>query len=130
MPKPLTIELTSEQRRELEYVRDHHEKAYVRERAAAILKISSGKSGREVALDGLLKRRDPDSVYGWFHRFEAEGLNGLLIRPGRGRKPAFSPSAPERGERQPGDSDGSPSRSANDGPQSESMDAGGSESKL
>ena len=54
MPKPLTIELTPEQQQELEYARDHHEKPYVRERAAAILKIAAGMSGRQVALHGLL----------------------------------------------------------------------------
>lgn len=93
MGQPLTIRLTPEQRRELEYTRDHHEKPYVRERASAILKIADGLSGRQVALSGLLKQRDPDSVYTWVHRYQAEGLAGLVIRPGRGRKPAFSPSA-------------------------------------
>jgi len=93
MAQPLTIELTSEQRRELEYTRDHHKKPYVRERASAILKIADGLSGRQVALSRLLKRRDPDSVYTWFHRYQAEGLAGLMIKPGRGCKPAFSPSA-------------------------------------
>ena len=93
MPKPLTIELTPEQRRELEYARDHYEKPYVRERVCAILKIADGMSGRHVALHGLLKERDPDTVYGWFHSYEAKGLAGLIIKPGRGRKPAFSPSA-------------------------------------
>jgi len=91
MAEPLTIELTSEQRRELEYVRDHHEKPYVRERAAALLKIGDGMSGRQVALHGLLRERDPDSVYSWFHAYQAEGLSGWRIRSGRGRKPAFSP---------------------------------------
>ena len=94
MAKPLTIELTPEQRGELEEARDHHEKPYVRERASAVLKIADGMTGRQVALYGLLKERDPDTVYGWFHRYQAEGLAGLIIRPGRGRKPAFSPSAP------------------------------------
>jgi transposase len=91
MAKPLTLTLTPEQRQELEYGRDHHGKAYVRERCAAILKITDGMSGRQVARHGLLKERDPDTVYSWFHRYQAEGLAGLLIRPGRGRKPAFSP---------------------------------------
>jgi len=91
MPKPLTIQLTPEQREELEHIRDHHEKPYVRERAAAILKIADGMSGRQVALNGLLKRRDPDSIYAWVRRYLAEGVTGLRIRPGRGRKPAFSP---------------------------------------
>ncbi len=93
MAKPLTINLTPEQRHELEYARDHHELAYVRERASSILKIADGMSGRQVALRGLLKRRKSDTVYDWFHRYQAEGLAGLKIRPGRGRKPAFSPSA-------------------------------------
>jgi transposase len=95
MPKPLSIELTTEQRRELEYVRDHDRLSYVRERAGAILKIGDGETGRQVALHGLLKARDPDSVYTWLHRYQAEGLAGLRIKPGRGRKPAFSPSASE-----------------------------------
>lgn len=93
MPNPLTITLAPERRRELEQVRDHHEKPYVRERASAVLKIADGMSGRQVALTGLLKPRDPDTVYAWFHAYQAEGLVGLLIKPGRGRKPAFSPSA-------------------------------------
>jgi transposase len=92
MAKPLIVELTAEQRRELEYVRDHHEQAYMRERVSAILKIADGESGRQVALHGLLKKRDPDSVYSWVHAYQAEGLAGLRIKPGRGRKPAFSPS--------------------------------------
>lgn len=94
MAESLTIELTAEQRLELEKVRDHHEKAYIRERAAAVLKIADGMSGRQVALQGLLKERDPDSVYSWFHRYQAAGRAGLQNKSGRGRKPAFSPSAP------------------------------------
>ena len=96
MARPLTITLTAEQRRELEYARDHHKKPYVRERSAAILKIADGRSGRQVALDGLLKRRKPDTVYDWFHRYLTEGLAGLLIRSGRGCKPTFSPSVLKR----------------------------------
>ncbi len=93
MARPLVIELTVEQRQELEETRDKNEKPYVRERAAAILKIADGMSGRHVALFGLLRQRDPDTVYSWFHRYNTEGLAGLQVRPGRGRKPAFSPSA-------------------------------------
>jgi transposase len=50
-------------------------------------------SGRQVARQGLLKERDPDSVYSWFHRYQAAGLAGLQNKSGRGRKPAFSPTA-------------------------------------
>ena len=94
MPKPLKVKLTAEKRQVLQEVREHHEKAYMRERVAAILKIADGMSGRQVALHGLLKRRNPDTVYEWVHRYLEEGIEGLRIRPGRGRKPAFSPSVP------------------------------------
>lgn len=93
MPQPLRFELTQEQRRELEKARDQDPRPYVRERAAALLKIAAGRSGRQVAFHGLLKHRRTDTVYSWVHRYQAEGLSGLSIKPGRGRKPAFSPSA-------------------------------------
>jgi len=93
MPAALVISLTQAQRQELEVIRDHHEKPYMRERAAAILKITEGKSGLQVSQHGLLKSRDPDTVYEWVHRWKSEGVTGLIIRSGRGRKPAFSPSA-------------------------------------
>ena len=91
MAKPLIVTLTPQEKEALAKVRDHHEKAYVRERASAILKVSEGASGHQVAQKGLLKVRDPDSVYEWIHRYQNEGLSGLLIREGRGRKPSFSP---------------------------------------
>ena len=90
MAKPLAIVLTDTQRQELEFARAYHERQYVRERAAAILKIADGMSARQVALQGLLRRRDPDTIYAWVRRYRDEGLDGLLIRPGRGRKPAAS----------------------------------------
>jgi transposase len=96
MPKPLTIELDAEQRAALEEVRDHHRLPYMRERAAAILKIADGLSGRETARHRLLRARWPDTVYEWVKRFREHGLAGLKIKPGRGRKPAFSPSLPGR----------------------------------
>ena len=64
--------------------------------------IADGLVAVEVARQGLLKPRDPDTVYSWLHRYEAEGLDGLRIRDGRGRKPAFSPSARRRRGRQGG----------------------------
>lgn len=91
MPAPLTLILTPDQQRELEGARDHHALAYVRERAAALLKIAQGQSAHHVALTGLLKPRDPDSVYGWMKRYQAEGVSGLVIRPGRGRKRQYFP---------------------------------------
>lgn len=96
MPKPLVISLTAEQRAELEAVRSRHRLPYMRERAAAILKIADGHSGRETAHRLLLKPHSSKTLYEWVRRYRAEGMNGLKIRPGRGRKPAFSPSVQQQ----------------------------------
>lgn len=98
MPKPVTIELSEDQRVELQHMRVRAEKTYLRERAAAILKIAAGESGRQVAFYGLLQKRRTDTVYAWVHRYREKGVAGLKIKSGRGRKPAFSPSVPGREE--------------------------------
>ena len=90
-----TVSLTPEQRQELLRCRDTSPKPYQRERAAALLKIAAGASATAVARRGLLRPRRPETLYEWVQRFTAHGVAGLLtIRPGRGRKPAFSPSGP------------------------------------
>ena len=91
MTEKFVLTLNETQRKGLAEMRDHAPRAYVRESAAALLKIADGQSGRQVALHGLHKQRDPDTVYDWVRRYRAEGLRGLLVRPGRGRKPAFPP---------------------------------------
>jgi hypothetical protein len=92
--------LSPEQRRELEHKRDHATAPYLRERAAALLKIADGMPLSVVARQGLLRRRDPETVRAWVTRYEAEGWSGLRIRPGRGRPAAFSPSATGSGRGQ------------------------------
>ena len=72
-----TVHLTRQQRQHLEAMRDHAPQAYVRERCAAILKIADGHSPHWVARHGLLKPRDPDSVYAWLNAWEQDGLTGL-----------------------------------------------------
>jgi transposase len=91
MPGKLHLELSAEEIHELEELRDHAAKPYLRERAAAILKIADGNSGRETALHGLLKPHWQDTVYEWVRRYRVEGKSGLEIKAGRGRKPAFFP---------------------------------------
>ncbi len=91
MPKRRYFNPTEEEKVELEATRDRHEKPYMREKAGALLKISAGESPHAVALDGLLQPRDPDAIYEWLDRYEREGIEGLLVKEGRGRKPAFSP---------------------------------------
>lgn len=96
MSQRRTITLTEEQRNELTEVVASHAKPYMRERAAAILKVGAGAVAYRVALNGLLKPRDPDTVYSWLDRYREGGLKGLAIKEGRGRKPAFSPYASEQ----------------------------------
>jgi transposase len=95
MPKPLQIELSAAAKQELEQVRDTSPKAYLRERAAAILKIAAGQSASEVARRGLLKRRQYQTICHWVQRYQTGGIQSLGIGQGRGRKAAFSPSLPD-----------------------------------
>lgn len=94
MPKVYRIELNPAQRQELEQARNQHAKAYVRERAAAILKVAERQSLRQVAYHGLLRRHAPETVKTWCERYLAQGLRGLRVREGRGRKPCFFPVTP------------------------------------
>jgi hypothetical protein len=75
----------------LQEMRDHHPKAYMRERAAALLKIEAGWSIHRVAQSGLLKKREWETVASWVKGYATQGLGGLYLRAGRGRKPAFPP---------------------------------------
>jgi transposase len=90
MGAPLRLTLTGLEVLELEEARDADPRPYVRERSAALLKIADSQSGRQVALHGLLRQRQPDTVYDWVKRYKADGFEGLLIKPGRGRNPAFA----------------------------------------
>lgn len=83
--------LTGAQRDDLTALRDRAARPYLRERAAAVLKVAGGEAAAAVARSGLLRPRDPDTVCAWLDRYLAQGAGGLRIRPGRGRKPAFSP---------------------------------------
>jgi hypothetical protein len=75
------LTLTEEQRQELLQLRDHDARPYVRERGAAILKIADGQSPHRVSKSGLLKPRDPDTVYAWLDRYQAQGAAGLIAHP-------------------------------------------------
>ena len=93
MAKALTLKLTQEQQQQLKRIRDRHPKPYLRERAAALLQIAAGASAYRVATQGLLKGRDHETIGEWRRRYQQDGIKGLFIKTGRGRKPAFSPSA-------------------------------------
>lgn len=73
-----TLTLTPDQHAELVAHRDRDPRPAVRERCAALLKIAAGRTAHWVARHGLLRARDPDTVYGWLTRYERDGLPGLL----------------------------------------------------
>ena len=81
-----SLALDQKQRRQLEEVRDHHPTAYLRERAGALLKIADGMSVYAVAREGLLRKRKPDTIYGWLNAYEAKDMEGLVQHPRRGKK--------------------------------------------
>lgn len=78
MPQRRTLTLTKDQRQQLVHHRDHDPRPAVRERCAALLKVAAGQSPYAVARQGLLRPRDPDTVYGWLGYYQAQGLPGLL----------------------------------------------------
>lgn len=80
MGRRRTLTLTDEARDELIEYRDHHPSPQVRERCAAMLKIAEGHAPHWVAKQGLLKKRDPDTVYEWLNLYETDGLVALLTR--------------------------------------------------
>jgi hypothetical protein len=92
MPRIIRLQLTEAQHQELSHTRAHHAKAFMRERAAAVLKVAAGTLVQTVAETGLLKRHEPETVKGWIDRYLEAGLSGWHIKRGRGRKPKFSPS--------------------------------------
>ena len=80
MARRRRLTLTDEERQALIEHRDYDAHPQVRERCAAMLKIAEGKSPHWVARQGLLKERDPDTVYNWMNIYQAEGLAGLVAR--------------------------------------------------
>ena len=101
MCRTRTLVLTTRQRRALVRVRNRHPKPYVREQAAALLKVADGWTLQAVARSGLLRGRSPNTVAAWLDRYETRGLAGLKVRAGRGRKPAFFPRAADPPPRTP-----------------------------
>jgi transposase len=87
----MKLVLTSAQRKSLLRLRDHNDRPYVRERASAILKLADGMPVMVLSRSGLLRPRARQTIHRWVSRFLEEGEEGLLVKAGRGRKPAFFP---------------------------------------
>ena len=78
MAQRRTITLTNQQHNQLIDLRNHDSRPYVRERCAGLIKIAHGKSPHWVAKHGLLKERDPDTVYNWLNLYQDFGIDGLM----------------------------------------------------
>ena len=91
MSRRYHVTLDDEQRVQLDRWVKNPPKPYLRDRARAILAIAGGEEGQELAR----RLRTPvhrTTVGEWVRRYQEEGISGLKIRSGRGRKPLFSPS--------------------------------------
>ena len=84
------IELTDEQRLQLEEGFRTGKSHAFRMRCRAILLKSKGLTSKKV---GEQTEMTHISVNSWVKRFETEGISGLETRPGRGRKPIMDSSA-------------------------------------
>jgi hypothetical protein len=83
------VELSPEQRGELErWLRCSTMRAGLVRRARAVLLVAQGHSISHVSRTVGMRRCH---VATWAKRFSAQGIDGLQDRPGRGRKPSFSP---------------------------------------
>ena len=91
MPKRIRIQLSEADRAQLERWTKSPPRSYLRYRAQAILQIADGKPVYQIARQ-LKLRVHRTTVSIWAQRYLAEGLSGLKVKPGRGRKAGFSPS--------------------------------------
>ena len=96
MPAAEKLELSEEQREQLERWTKNPPKPHLRRRAWAMLLISEGQPVYQVAQDRRI-RAHRTTVAEWLARYRASGSAGLRQRPGQGRKPAFFPSDEKRG---------------------------------
>lgn len=77
MPKRRYLTLTEYEHAELLEARDHDPRPFVRERCAALLRIAAGESAHAVACAGIVKPRQPETLYAWMDYYAAAGLAGL-----------------------------------------------------
>lgn len=92
MGKKKIIQLSEGQRNELENGHRNGKSHAFRQRCQMILLKSENRSALEVA--GIMGCCEV-VVNTWQKRFETEGIQGLVTRPGRGRPPILSQQNPE-----------------------------------
>ena len=88
MGRIIKIELSDNQRKELENGYRNGKSHAFRTRCQMILLKSEGRKSQEIAdFLGFCQQ----AVNFWLHRYKAEGINGLLVKEGRGRPLILSP---------------------------------------
>ena len=92
MGKKKTVELSQEQRAELEKGYRTGKSHAFRNRCQMILLKSENRTSTEVA--GILGGCEV-VINNWLKRYQAEGITGLQTRAGRGRPPILSQQNPE-----------------------------------
>jgi transposase len=80
--------LRESQRQELEHLHKTSPKHVVRKNCHAILLKAEGRTSKDV---GQIVGMTDVSVNSWLRRYIAEGIKGLSIKAGRGRKPIITP---------------------------------------
>jgi transposase len=86
MGKIRVVELTQEQRGELESGYRLGKGHAFRKRCQLVLLKSQARSSQEVA---EIVKMSQISVNSWLNRYQSEGIKGLITKPGRGRKPVL-----------------------------------------
>ena len=71
----------------LEEGHKHHSSKDFRNRCQALLMNSRRIQVKQISSIFQVRTR---TIYTWMDRWESEGISGLMIRPGRGRKPTLS----------------------------------------
>jgi transposase len=87
MSKAITISNVDHSADELRQVAAKTNDGDVVRRLLAIALVLDGKSRTEAAMQTAMQRQ---TLRDWVHRYNAEGVAGLVSRPGPGRAPALS----------------------------------------
>ncbi len=86
MGKTRTVELSAEEKQALEEGYRSGKSHGFRKRCQLVLLKSQGRTSKDV---GQIIEMNPISVNNWLSRYQAEGIIGLITKPGRGRKPVL-----------------------------------------
>jgi transposase len=82
------MKLSLVEKRELRHLARHGEPGYLRIKALALLNLERGKGIAEIAeMLGVTRQ----SLWSWRCRWEKQGIAGLLVATGRGRKAKADP---------------------------------------